>query len=561
MSDPRAPLALVLVVVLAALSVPPILMLIQSSFAQVGPDGTAVGWTMQHFRDLFSDPKLVGTIFASIVFAAGSACVSLLVGGVLSWLVERTDAPFKQLASLTAIISMGTPYILYVVAWLFLLGRVGPLNELYRMATGDTGVIFNVNSMAGMILIEGFLWSPLVFLMLSATFRAANADMEEAARISGASVAQTIRRVTLPLSMPSIIALALFVFIRAIEALEVPLLVGMPGNINLLTTDVYESTQQMPPDLGYSSAFALLLLVFVAVLFSLYGRISKNADRYQSVTGKAFRPRPFHLGRARGLAGAFIFGVFLIVLLLPLLALVWLSLLPYTSGFSLRILPFLNLDNYRAVLAHPYYLGLAVNTILVSAGAATFVVVITAVAGWLAARRGPGHWLIDQLATLPLVFPGIVMGVAVMQIVLYLPIPVYGTLWAIMIAYVIRYMPYGMRYSYSGVLQVHRELEEAAGVSGASLALTLRRVMMPLLSPALLASWIFVFLICSKELSVAVLLAGPKSQVIAVAMLDLWVNGQGGELSAFGLLWTVVIALVALVFLRFGQDRASGAFH
>lgn len=502
--DPRTPLALGVAVLLGILVLPPILMLVESSVAEVSASGAVSGWTLDHFRNLVSDRNLAKSFLNSIFFAAGSAFVSFLVGGILAWLVERTNAPLKVLAYVTAIVSMGTPYVLYVVAWLFLLGNVGPFNMAYRQLTGSPDVLFPVNSMAGMVLIEGFLWSPLVFLMLSSTFRAANADMEEAARMSGATVWDTIRRVTLPLAMPSVIALGLFVFIRAVEAFEVPLLVGMPGGIDVLTTDVYESTQQMPPDLGHSSAFAMVLLVFVAILFTFYGRLAKNADRYQSITGKGYRPRLFDLGGYRHLAGLFILIEFLIVLLLPILALIWLSLLPYMSGVSLRMVPFLNVDNYRAVFDHPHYLDLAVNTILVSASAATMVVVLTAVSGWIAARRGPGAWLIDQLSTIPLIFPGIVMGVAMMQIYLRLPLPIYGTLWAIVIAYLIRYMPYGMRYAYSGVLQIHRELEEAASVSGAPLLSTLRRVVAPLLSPALISAWIFIFLICSKELAVAV---------------------------------------------------------
>lgn len=558
--DPRLPISVVLTVVLLVLVAPSIYMLARGSIAEMGRGGAIVGWTTDHFRRLFGDADLLISFRNSVVFAAGSAVVSFLVGGIIAWLVERTNAPLKVLAYITAIVSMGTPYVLYVVAWLYLLGSVGPINTIYKSLTGSSELLINVHSMTGMILIEGFLWSPLVFLMLSSTFRAANADMEEAARMSGATVFGTIRRVTIPLAMPSVIALALFVFIRAIEAFEVPLLVGMPSGIDVLTTDVYESTQIMPPDLGYSSAFAMVLLVFVALLFTLYGRVARNADRYQSITGKGYRPRQFDLGGWRWFAAGFIAFEFLIVLLLPILALIWLSLLPYLSGVSMRMVPFLNLDNYRAVFDQPHYLELGMNTIIVSAVAATLAVLVTAVAGWIAARRGPGAWLIDQLATLPLIFPGIVMGVALMQIYLRLPIPIYGTLWAIIIAYLIRYMPYGMRYSFSGVLQVHRELEEAATVSGATVYSALRRVIAPLLSPALVAAWIFIFLICAKELAVAVLLAGPHSQVIAVAMLDLWVNGQGGELAAFGLVWTAVMVTIAVVFFAVSRSRGAEAF-
>ena len=546
--DPRVVIAICVGAVLVALMVPPLWMLMQDSVTTTDAFGDISGFTLGHFQKLVTEKRALISLLNSLVFAGGSTVLSLLTGGVLAWLVERSNAPLKVLAYLVAIISMGTPYVLHVIAWLFLLGKVGPLNDLWRQMTGETGVLFNVNSMAGMILIEGFLWSPLVFLLLGSTFRAANADMEEAARMSGASVLDTLRRISLPLAMPSLLALALFVFIRAIGGFEVPALVGMPGRIYVLTTDVYESTISMPPDLGHAAAFSVVMVVIVAVLLAFYGRLSKHAERYHSITGKGFRPRPFDLGRGRWIAGALIVANFVVVLLLPLLTLAWMSLLPFLRSVSRAGFASLTLKNYRAVLTAPGYVDLAINSLTVAAGAATAIMAITALAGWIAGRNGPGGRILDQLATLSLVFPGICLGVAVMEVWLRVPLPVYGTLWIIGIAYVIRYMPFGMRYVYAGVLQLHRELEEAAGVAGAGMLTTLRRVVAPLLTPALVAGWLFIFLIANKELAIAVLLASPHSQVIAVAILDQWVNGQGGELAAFGLIWTLLMTIVATLF-------------
>ncbi len=555
--DQRLIIAVLVGIVLAVLMLPPLWILLQDSVTTTDAIGNVTGWTFAHFRRLVTDRDALRSIWNTLVFAAGSTVLSLLTGGILAWLVERTNAPFKVLAYLATIISMGTPYILHVIAWLFLLGKVGPMNDAWRHLTGSADNLFNVNSMAGMILIEGLLWSPLVFLLLGATFRAANADMEEAARMSGATVFDTLRRISMPLAMPSILALALFVFIRAIGGFEVPALVGMPGRIYVLTTDVYEATIVVPPDLGYAASFSVVMVAIVAGLLYFYGRLSKHAERYHSVTGKGYRPRQFDLGRGRWIAGVLIALNFCVVLLLPLLTLLWMSLLPFLRSFSLAALPMLTLRNYRTVLYAGDYIGLALNSLTVAAGAATAVMLITALAGWIAARRGPGGRTLDQLATLSLVFPGICLGVAVMEVYLRVPLPIYGSLWIIAIAYVIRYMPYGMRYVYSGVLQLHRELEEAAGVAGASSMTTLRRIVAPLLTPALVAGWLFIFLIANKELAIAVLLAGPSSQVIAVAIFDAWVNGQGGELAAFGLIWTALMTVIACLF--FAQMRRGGA--
>lgn len=558
-AGPTGWLALGTIVVLAILVLPPVAMLLQVSLTVTNPDGSAGALTLGHYRQLFADPHLYRSAANSLIFATGATLVSLLFGGALAWIVERTNAPLKALAYLTTIISLGTPYILYVTAWLFLLGRAGPFNDAWR-SLGGSGLLLDVYSLWGMVLIEGFLWSPLVFLLLSASFRAANAEMEEAARMAGASILATVWRISLRLAWPAILAMALFVFIRNLEAFDVPVLVGTPGRVTLLTTDIYIATQQVPPLLGHASAFSVVMIVIVGVLLVLYARVSRSAERYASVTGKGFRPRPFDLGRGRWLAGALVLLNFVLVLGLPLAALLWTSFSPFLRPMRWAGLKTLTLKNYAAVFGVPSYLDLAWHTLLVTAGAATAAIAITTVAAWIAARRRPGAAAVDQLATLPLVFPGIVLGVAMMEIALRSPFPLYGTLTLLALGFTIRYMPYGMRYAYSGVLQIHRELEEAAGVAGAGPMGVLRRVVVPLLSPALLSGWLFIFLIGAKELSMAVLLAGPGSQTMAVAMYDLWVNGQGGELSALGLLWALLMTLFASAFYILARRGSSAAF-
>ena len=180
-----------------------------------------------------------------------------------------------------------------------------------------------------------------------------------------------------------------------------------------------------------------------------------------------------------------------------------------------------------------------------SAGCATLVMAVTVPSGWLAVRRRQGAFLLDQLATVPLVFPGIVLGVAMIQIFLAAPFPIYGTIWAFVIAFAIRYLPYGIRYASSGTLQVHPELEEAAGVAGGSLLLTFRRIVVPLTRPAIMSGWLFIFLVAARDVSLAVMLASPSAEPVAVAMFDLWGNGQGTELAAFGLVWTAMMTVVA----------------
>ncbi len=556
-TDPTRLLSLILTGILVALVLPAVVILVLRSLSVTSADASFGGLTLAHFLRLFTNADILISLWNSLVFSVLSTIVALAFGGTLAWLVERTNTRLKVLAYMTTIISLGTPYILYVSAWLYLLGRAGPLNDIYRNLTGSSDVLLNPYTMTGMVLIEGFLWSPLVFLLLSSTFRAANADLEEAARMSGANVFQTVWHVSVKMATPAILALALFVFIRAIEAFEVPALVGLPGGVDVLTTDVYKSIKNsIPPDLGYASAYSVVLLATVGVLLHFYGKLSKNASRYSTVTGKGFRPRQFDLGRHRWIGSALILFNFTIVLLLPLLALIWVALQPFARSMRFEYIAQAGLENFTAVFQSPYYLTLSLNTLAIGAMAATAAIVLTFFVGWLSARRRPGGALLDQLATTPLVFPGVVMGVAFLMVFLAVPLPIYGTIWALTIAYIVRYLPYGLRYSYAGVLQIHKELEEAAGVAGAGPMSTLRQIVAPLLSPALISGWLFIFLIATKELAVAALLAGPNSQVVALGMFDLWVNGQAGELAAFGLIWATFMTIVASLFYLLAQKRA-----
>ena len=549
-------LAAVLIVVLAALVLPPFVFLLKASVVDAQRGGE---WSLANFEAVLGSRRFLVTSANSLVFAAGSAVVALGIGWTTAWIVERTNTPLKPLAYLTAIISLGTPYILYVTAWLLLLGKAGPINQLYRTLTGTSDVLINVYSMPGMIMVEGFLWSPLAFLLVGATLRNANPELEEAARVSGAGTWMTIRRVTLRLSLPSILALAMLVFIRAIEAFEVPALVGLPGRISVLTTDIYGNmVAQAPPDIGGASALSVLMLALVLVLLAIYGRLSRHAERFATITGKGFRPRPFDLGRLRYLAAGILVLNFLLLLAVPIAMLAWVSLLPFYQPISTAALALVTLDNYRTVFS-PDHVGLIVNTLLVAVATATLAVALTFLAAWLAVRRAPGGWVVERLATIPLVFPGLILGIAVMQLFLHLPIPLYGTLGILIWAFVINYLPYGMRYSAAGMLQIHRELEELAEMCGASPSMRLRRIVAPLLAPALLAGWLFIFLMAARVLSLAILLSGPRSQTMAVTLFDLWTNGQGTELAALGLIWSMLMAMIAAVFYLLARRYAASA--
>ena len=334
---------------------------------------------------------------------------------------------------------------------------------------------------------------------------------------------------------------------------------GLPGRVHVLITDIYDTMNlTMPPDMGGASALSVLLLIVVAALLFFYGKLTQNAEKFATITGKSFRANQLDLGPWRFAGAAILVLNFVLLLVLPTAILVWASLLPFYQTFSRTALSRISLVNYRHVLSDSRYVDLLLNTLIVAAVAATGVMTIAALTSWLTVRKAPGARLLDQLATAPLVFPGIVLGVGVMQLFLYVPVGVYGTIWIIAWAFVINYMPYGVRYCFAGMLQVHRELEEAAAAAGADPFTSFRRIVLPLLSPSMIAGWLFVFLLCTRVLALPVLLSGPSSQTMAVAMFDLWGNGQGPELAALGLLWSFAMSTIAIVFYVIARRSGVG---
>jgi len=545
-----SPQVIVLIALLCVGVIPPFVFLAYSSLHELDPSGAFGVFTFGHFAAIFSSRTFNSVIVNSAVYSLGSALLALVIGAAQAWLAERTDAALRQVLYVSSIVSLGIPYVLYIVAWILFFGKAGPVNATLQQMFGGTEPYINVYSLGGMIFVEGMLWSPLAFLLLSPVFRNSDASFEEAASICGAGLFSTLRYVTLGMARPALLALGLLVFIKASESFEVPALVGLPGSTRVLTSTIYQRlTLDMPPDVGSASAFGVLLLVVMAVLLQIYSRVAAQAHRYQTVTGKGFRPRVIRLGRWRYAAGALIVAIPFIVVIVPLATILWAALLPYYQPFSLKAVPLLGFGNFVQVLNSPSFRGSIVNSLVLGASTATLVTALSAVAGWCVARRVAGSRLLDGLAALPLVFPAIVLGLAFLEIFVHAGSRLYGSLLSLVVVSIVAYIPYGLRYAQLGVIQIHPELEEAAAIAGARQARTFIRVVLPLLIPALISCWLFVFLLAVRAVSLMLLLAGPDSQVVAVTLFDFWNNGQVGELAALGCVWTAIMTVFCVAFL------------
>jgi iron(III) transport system permease protein len=545
-----SPLVALLAAILLILILPPTLFLVDTSFHTTRPDGSLGPFTLQYYRGLFTSPYFAVSLANTGVYAVGSAAVAITLGVLQALIVERTNAPGRGYAFLAAILSLGIPHVLYVVAWLLLLGRTGPLNALIALVSGGPeGPALDVYSMWGMIVIEGVGFAPLTFLLMSAVLRSTDASFEEAAMMSGAGPVRTFRSITLRMGLPGILALLLLVVIRAFESFEVPALVGLAGNVSVLTTDIYQSSKNASvPSYGLSGAYSVCLLLIVVLLLVWHHRLSRHARRYQTITGKGYRPRIIDLGRGRHLAAALLLATFLLVTVLPVGMLGFTSLQPFYEGVTAESLARFTLDNYATILAPGSFRASIANTLVLGAATATAVVPFTALCAWLAVRRRPGAWLLDQIATAPLIFPAIVMSVAFLQVFVNLPIPLYGTLTSVIIASAVRFLPYGMRYAYAGVLQIHEDLEDAAKTAGAGPRLVFVRVVLPLISAALVSCWLFVFLLAAQNVALPLMLVGPGTEIVAVTLFELWQNGQVTELAAMGVLWVALMLIVSTGF-------------
>jgi iron(III) transport system permease protein len=550
-ADPGAGALALLIVVSALVVLPPFFYLIRSSFTVPLPGfRTAIGLdNYQRVLEL-SGVQLWG---ATLGFALGSSVLAIILGFSVAWLLARTNVPLRQTVFVAAFLSLAAPLIVKGIGWILLLGpNNGLINVWLRAWLGIEGVPIELFSLGGMIFVEGLLWAPVALLLALPPLSAMDPALEEAALMCGASRRQTFLRVTLPLARPAILAVLLLSFIRALEAFEVPLLIGIPGGVTTVTTALYQSMHSgFLPRYGEASAYAVLLVMAVSLPLYLYYRATKESQRFATITGKGFRPSRIDLGRWRFLGALWIMVVPL-SLGAPLLLMLWASFLPIYTAPALDDVARMSFANYVSVVTREDTVSGLWNSLLVGSGSAAAVAGAAIVLSWVVVRRRETiRWLLDVIASLPLVFPGIVLGIAVLVEFLNLRfIPIYGTVWIVIFALSVKFLPYGMRFCYSNLLAIDRQLEESARICGAGTLRVLRAIVLPLTMPAIVATAIYVFMHAIRDLSTAVLLSGANNSIVSVVILDLWNNGEVPQLAALSIVIVAAMALLGVVFMR-----------
>ncbi|HWG04723.1 MAG TPA: iron ABC transporter permease [Beijerinckiaceae bacterium] len=546
----------IMIAVAGVIVLPPFFYLLQSSVSvPVSGFQTTFGWG-NYSRVLALNGWELWRV--TILFALGSSVLAIVAGFSAAWLVSRTNVPFRQTVFVGSFLSLAAPLIVRGIGWILLLGpNNGLINVWLRNWFGLTGTPIELFSLGGMIFVEGLLWTPIAFLLALPPLSAMDPSLEEAAAMAGARWWQSLWRVTLPLARPSILAVLLLSFIRALESFEVPLLTGIPGNVITVTTALYQSIHTgFIPRYGDASAYAVLLILVVIPPLFLYYRATKEGGKYATVTGKGFRPSRIDLGPWKYLCAVWVLLI-PVSLAAPLVIMLWASFLPIYTSPSWADFGHMSLKNYTALFARPDTIQGIWNSLIVGTGSATLVALATFVMAWIVVRRRERiRWIIDGLASLPLVFPGIVLGIAILVQFLNMRfIPIYGTVGILIFAFIVKFLPYGMRFCYSGMLSISRELEESARMCGAGNFRILRAVALPLAMPAVAATWIYVFMYAIRDLSAAILLSGPKNSIISIVILDLWNNGEIPALAALSTLIAFGVTVLGMFYMKLTQKN------
>jgi iron(III) transport system permease protein len=538
-------------------------MVIWLSFLQGLPGTPTAHVTLLNYVSLYQDSFVLGVLLNTLGFAGVSVLVALIFGVGLAWLVERTDLPGKPFIYTATSLGLLLPGFLSAMGWLFLLHpRIGAINQWAMRLTGRTEPVLEITNVVGMGWVEGLSLAPLVFALTAASLRAMDPALEEAAIIHGAHFGQAMRRVFLPLVFPSVLASALYAFTIAFASFDVPAIIGLSNRVFTFSTFVFSKSVGTGglPEYGSTAAMSVLMVLLALASSVWYGRVIRAANRYQVITGKAYRPRLLALGGWSVCAWAFVAVFFLCGQVLPLGLLVWTSGQPFFQPPSLEALRGASLRNFQDIPVDLLVRG-GTNTLILMLLVPSITLLAAFGFSWLVVRsRSRLRYAVDFFAFLPHAVPSIIFAVGAAFVALFVlrDLPLYGSLALIGIVYVVIRLSFATRLLNSALMQVHRELEEAAAISGASAVVTARRVLMPLVMPALLNGWLWMALLTYRELTVASVLYSPGNITLPLVVWNYWLNGQFGVASAISLVLLGLLTPLVLLYWLISRGATGG---
>lgn len=525
----------------------PMVLLIIGSFTP-GRPGDYSSFTLNNYIQAYYDPKMPELFFNSFVFAIGSTLLGGSIAVTFAWLIERTNTPLRNLAYALVISTIAIPGMLLSIAWIYLLSpNIGFFNQLLVKIFGLKQAPFNIYSLSGMIFVEGLRLVPTTFLLMVGAFRNMDPSLEEAASVAGVNTFTITRRITLRILRPAILVAVIYIFITAIEAFEIPGILGIHNRIFVFSTRVYfVSLGGFATDYGVGNALSMTYLIFSIFLIWLYQKMTRQAERFATITGKAYRPRLIDLGKWKYPSLCFFITYFLFAVIFPIFILVWGSLLPFYQVPSAEAFPFLSMKIYRRIFSS-YEVQAATKNTLILVGESVFIITALAtIISWVIVRsKFIGRKFLDIITFLPHAIPSIVLGLALIYVYLTLDfIPIYGTRWIIVVGFVTKYLPFSTRAMNAGFLQIHKELEEAAQIGGVALGKILLKIFVPLLLPSMVGVAIWIASVTMRELSMVLMLNSPNNTVLSFLIWNYWDQGKMPEASALGVL--LILAVITL---------------
>ena len=533
----------ILLLVVGFLVLTPLALMILNSF-QIARPGQPIVWGLEGWVKAFTTPGIVKAMSNTFTLAITRQAIALFIGAFFAWLIARTDLPMKGLLEFFFWLSFFLPALPETMGWILLLDpKYGLLNQgLVGLGVVNQS-LFNIYSFWGIVWAHMGGSVSVKVMLLAPAFRNLDAALEESSRISGASGWHTFFHIIVPVMMPAILVTTILGIIRSLEAFEIELLLGTPIGLQVYSTKIHELVTWEPPQFPPAMALSTVFLGVLLLLVALQRRYIANRI-YATVTGRGFSTRPTQLGRWRYPAFALVLSFALVITVVPTVLLV--------TGTFMKLFGFFNiaepwtLDNWRATLSDPVLLRSLWNTLAIGLGSGLIgVLFYSFIAYMIVKTRDRGRWLLDFLSWLPWSIPGILLGVALLWTFLQTKIflPLYGTIYLLMVAMVIKSMPFGTQMIKSVLLQLGNDLEEASKVCGGTWLDTFRRVIVPLTMPALITVGLIGFISAARDISTVVLLGSGRSRTLSLLMLDF---AAGAEFEKATVVAVMVVGLVVI---------------
>jgi iron(III) transport system permease protein len=537
---PSLPMTVLLLVV-GFLVLTPLALMILNSF-QIARPGQPIVWGLEGWVKAFSTPGIIKAMTNTFTLAITRQAIALLIGAFFAWLIARTDLPMKGLLEFFFWLSFFLPPLPETMGWILLLDpKYGLLNQGLIGLGIVSQSLFNIYSFWGIVWAHMGGTVSVKVMLLAPAFRNLDAALEESSRISGASGWYTFFHIIIPVMMPAILVTTILGIIRSLEAFEIELLLGTPIGLQVYSTKIHELVTWEPPQFAPAMALSTVFLGLLLLMVAFQRRyIAKRI--YTTVTGRGFSTRPTRLGRWRYPAFALVLSFALVITVLPTILLV--------TGTFMKLFGFFNiaepwtLENWRATLNDPVLFRSLWNTLAIGLGSGFVGILFYSLIAYVIVKsRYRGRWLLDFLSWLPWSIPGILLGVALLWTFLQTKIflPIYGTIYLLMVAMVIKSMPFGTQMIKSVLLQLGNDLEEASKVCGGTWVDTFRRVIFPLTMPALITVGLVGFISAARDISTVVLLGSGKSRTLSLLMLDF---AAGAEFEKATVVAVIIVGLV-----------------